>query len=174
MVRRIDSFARPLLPTYLFNPHPPYTGMHPAFIIPATQPHEFYWAHVMALLEKTDTITVGHDLIDTDHAEFISLLNALDTAGNADFPALFRQLYEHTEQHFDSENRLMADSGFPAETEHKGEHQRVLGEFKQFKARVDKGLVGFGRSFVRDRLPQWFKLHVATMDSALAAHIKNR
>jgi len=127
----------------------------------------------MALLEKTDTITVGHDLIDNDHAEFISLLNELDTASNADFPDLFRQLYEHTEQHFDSENRLMAESGFPAESEHKGEHQRVLAEFKQFKTRIDKGLIAFGQAFVRERLPSWFKLHIATMDSALVAHIKN-
>jgi hemerythrin-like metal-binding protein len=127
----------------------------------------------MALLEKNDTTTVGHDLIDNDHAEFISLLNELDTASNADFPDLFQQLYEHTEQHFDSENRLMAESGFPAESEHKGEHQRVLAEFKQFKTRIDKGLIAFGQAFVRERLPSWFKLHVATMDSALVAHIKN-
>jgi len=100
------------------------------------------------------------------------LLNQLDSAANADFPVLFQQLYEHTEQHFDRENQLMKQVAFPAESEHKGEHQRVLGEFKQFKTRVDKGLITFGRSFVRDRLPQWFQLHVQTMDSALVAHIK--
>jgi hemerythrin len=85
---------------------------------------------------------------------------------------LFQQLYEHTEQHFDRENKLMAEFDFPAETEHKGEHQRVLGEFKQFKTRVDKGLITFGRSFVKERLPQWFQLHLLTMDIALVAHIK--
>jgi len=85
---------------------------------------------------------------------------------------LFQQLYEHTEQHFDQENQLMKQFAYPGEIEHKGEHQRVLGEFKQFKTRVDKGMIAFGRSFVRERLPQWFGLHVTTMDSALAAHIK--
>ena len=125
----------------------------------------------MALIEKNGTSRVGYALIDNDHDEFIELLNALDSAGNADFPALFLQLYEHTEQHFDRENQLMKDNVFPAETEHKGEHQRVLGEFKQFKTRIDKGMIAFGRSFVRERLPQWFGLHVMTMDSALAAHI---
>jgi hemerythrin len=125
----------------------------------------------MALIEKTGVIKVGYELIDNDHDEFISLLNQLDSAGNADFSALFQQLYEHTEQHFDRENRLMKQFGFPAEIEHKGEHQRVLGEFKQFKTRIDKGMIAFGRSFVRERLPQWFGLHVTTMDSALAAHI---
>ena len=126
----------------------------------------------MALIEKTGAHIVGYDLIDNDHDEFINLLNELDSANNADFPALFQQLYEHTEQHFDRENQLMKQFSFPGEAEHKSEHQRVLGEFKQFKSRVDKGLIAFGRSFVKDRLPQWFGLHVTTMDTALAAHIK--
>ncbi len=128
----------------------------------------------MALIEKTGSIKLDYEPIDNDHDEFIMLLNQLDSAGNADFPILFQQLYEHTEQHFDRENQLMKQVAFPAETEHKGEHQRVLGEFKQFKTRVDKGLIAFGRSFVRDRLPQWFQLHVQTMDSALVAYLKIR
>lgn len=126
----------------------------------------------MALIEKTSLLTVGYDLIDKDHDEFITLINQFDSVSNADFPALFQQLYEHTEQHFDRENQLMTEFAYPGETEHKGEHQRVLGEFKQFKSRVDKGLIAFGRAFVKDRLPQWFGLHVTTMDSALVAHIK--
>jgi hemerythrin-like metal-binding protein len=128
----------------------------------------------MALIEKTSLPKVDHERIDNDHEEFIGLLNQLDAAGNADFPALFQQLYEHAEQHFDRENQLMKDFAYSGEIEHKGEHQRVLGEFRQFKTRVDKGMITFGRSFVRERLPQWFGLHVTTMDGALAAHIKTQ
>jgi hemerythrin-like metal-binding protein len=130
------------------------------------------WGNHKMALNETDTHNVGYELIDNDHDAFINLLNELDSADNANFPALFQQLYEHTEQHFDHENQLMKQSSYPGETEHKGEHQRVLGEFKQFKSRVDKGMIVFGRSFVKDRLPQWFGLHVTTMDSALTAHIK--
>ncbi|WP_051961938.1 bacteriohemerythrin [Methylobacter sp. BBA5.1] len=126
------------------------------------------------LIEKNGFILVGHDPIDYDHDEFVMLLSRLNTADNNDFPALFQELFEHTEQHFERENRLMEQSAFPAQTEHKGEHLRVLGEFKQFKKRVDKGMIAFGRSFARERLPQWFELHVTTMDSALAAHLNTR
>lgn len=65
----------------------------------------------------------------------------------------------------------MLQFAYPGEIEHKSEHQRVLGEFKQFRSRVDKGMIAFGRSFIRERLPQWFELHVTTMDSALVAHM---
>ncbi|MGZ5028271.1 MAG: bacteriohemerythrin [Methylobacter sp.] len=128
----------------------------------------------MALIEKADIHTVDYEPIDNDHDEFIALLNELDNADNANFPALFQKLYEHAEQHFDHENQLMTQFFYPGAIDHKGDHQRVLGEFKQFKSRVDKGLIAFGRSFVKDRLPQWFGLHVTTMDSALAAHIKTQ
>ncbi|MCD2452380.1 hemerythrin family protein [Methylicorpusculum oleiharenae] len=126
----------------------------------------------MALIDLASVKTVNHPAIDTDHQAFVGLLNQLDVASNADFPLLFKALFEHTEQHFDRENQLMKEHGFPARAEHMGEHQRVVGEFKQFQSRIDKGMVAFGRAFVKDRLPQWFQLHVTTMDSALAAHIK--
>ena len=128
----------------------------------------------MALIEQSALLKLDYAPIDQDHREFIDLLNALDAAANSDFPGLFQQLYVHTERHFDREAQLMRQSAFPAENEHNGEHQRVLGEFKQFKSRIDKGLIGFGRSFVRERLPQWFGLHVGTMDSALTSHLKTR
>jgi hemerythrin len=128
----------------------------------------------MALIEPSRIPQVGYALIDDDHHEFILLLNQLDLANNADFPALFQQLQLHTEQHFERENQLMQQSDYPGEQEHRGEHQRVLGDFKQFKTRVDKGMITFGRSFVRERLPQWFGLHVPMMDSALALYLNTQ
>ncbi|QSA97064.1 bacteriohemerythrin [Methylococcus sp. EFPC2] len=126
----------------------------------------------MSTLEHAGLLQVGHDLIDQDHAEFLDLLGRLDAESDAEFPALFAQLCSHTEQHFERENQLMRQSAFPAEAEHKGEHQRVIGEFRQFKSRVDRGLIPFARCFVRENLPGWLKLHVSTMDSALVAHLK--
>lgn len=127
----------------------------------------------MALNEKDSVLSVGYAAIDNDHDEFISLINQLDAASNADFPALFQELFAHTEQHFEHENQLMQQYAYPGEIEHEGEHQRVLGGFKQFKTRVDKGMITFGRSFVRERLPQWFGLHVTAMDIALVMHINS-
>lgn len=127
----------------------------------------------MALADTKQFKSVSYEPIDLDHLEFIGLLDKLDKCSNADFPALFQNLYQHTERHFERENKLMEQFAFPATGEHNGEHRRVLSEFKQFQTRVDKGLITFGRAFVTERLPSWFQLHVATMDSALAAHINS-
>lgn len=123
-------------------------------------------------MEKNDTLQLDYAPIDDSHQLFASLLKQLAVADKAQFSQLFRQLHEHTEAHFDLENRLMERYAFPAAAEHKGEHQRVLAEFGQFGKRVNKGLIVFGRSFITERLPSWFELHVTTMDSALVAYVK--
>lgn len=117
-------------------------------------------------------ILLGHDVIDRDHGAFAALVAKLQCCSAVDFPTLFGELLEHTDEHFARENALMTESAFPALREHKGEHERVLGEFRQFKERVDRGFLPFGRSFVIERLVPWFALHITTMDSALVAHIQ--
>ncbi len=126
----------------------------------------------MTLIDEATISTTGNNQLDGDHAKFIQALNQLDKAEDPEFARLFRLLHEHVIAHFELENQLMAQCGFPAESEHKGGHQRVLSEFKQFQSRVDKGLIAFGRAFVRERLPGWFAVHVATMDSVLASYLR--
>lgn len=127
-----------------------------------------------APLIEWNQATFGLDVaaMDSVHRGFVDLLNRLHAAGNAEFAGLFAELIGHTENHFNEEQALMLLSGFPAITEHVGEHQRILGEMVQIGRRIDRGLVAFGRAYVRERLPDWFRLHTATMDSALAAHWK--
>ena len=117
---------------------------------------------------------LDHAEIDADHQQFQQALLNLQTTKNTDFSAAFKNLHQLTEQHFAVEKQLMLSSAFPAESEHHAEHQRVLNEFKQFQTRIDKGLISFGRAFVQERLPQWFNLHVGTMDGALVAHLKSK
>lgn len=110
--------------------------------------------------------------MDETHREFLGLLNLLAEAKGHDFEKLFLRLFEHTEQHFAREQELMEESGFPAIAEHLDEHKRILGELNQYRRKVTKGATGFARAYVKDRLPEWFRLHLSTMDSALAAHLK--
>jgi len=128
----------------------------------------------MSIIKWDDaSFLLGITSMDDTHRQFVSLLNDLSSADNNDFADLFDQLIEHTRQHFQREEALMTEYHFPAYAEHKDEHQRVLGELDQFKKRVDKGLIAFGRNYIKDRMPEWFRLHAASMDSALAAHLKN-
>jgi hemerythrin-like metal-binding protein len=125
----------------------------------------------MTLIDPDTVLKTDNSQIDSSHAEFTQLLNQMSAANNLEFAKLFAELLTHTEQHFQEENRLMEQSGFPAQTEHKAEHQRILGELTQFKKRLDKGLVAFARAYATEKLPAWFTLHLSTADSALVEHL---
>ena len=112
-----------------------------------------------------DDHTLNFDAMDDTHQEFIALLNVLYRSPDHDFQRLYDDFCQH-------ENELMQESAFPARSEHMDEHKRILGELHRFKKRIDMGLYAFGRAYLRDSMPRWFKLHIATMDSALAAHLK--
>ena len=113
--------------------------------------------------------TTSPPLIEWDAQSFAVGIPDMDET-HRHFVDLFTRLLEHTQAHFEDEEARMLLCDFPAIADHTGEHRRVLGEFTQIKRQVDKGLISFGRCYVREGLPGWFRLHVATMDSALAAH----
>ena len=115
---------------------------------------------------------LGISIMDDIHSGFIQLVNALGRADKIDFAELFEQLVQHTEEHFLSEKNLMLEHKFPALQEHLEEHNRVSGELSQIALRVRDGSFLIARSYIQNRIPEWFDLHASTMDSALAAHLK--
>ncbi len=125
----------------------------------------------MTLIDPESVFISNYPQIDEAHAEFVTLLNQMQTASNMEFKALFETLLTHTEAHFEEENNLMIQSKFPASAEHQAEHRRVLGELKQFQKRLNKGMVTFAKAYALEKLPDWFKLHISTMDGALVAHL---
>lgn len=115
---------------------------------------------------------LGVDEMDRTHREFVDLVNRINAAGDADFAVLFGELLDHCRQHFGNEGRLMRISRFPALGEHEGEHHRVYGDLVQMHRAVQRGRLMLARAYARKGLVEWFDLHLATMDSALAAHIR--
>lgn len=109
--------------------------------------------------------------MDDTHREFLSFVSALGQASDADFPALFEQVRSHTRKHFEREYQLMQACDFPAIREHEAEHARVLADLSHLSARVQQGSLVMARAYVKG-LPEWFRGHLATMDSALAARLK--
>lgn len=110
--------------------------------------------------------------MDAAHEEFCRLVEATIHASDEDFPYLLHALIERTRNHFDHEERLMRECGFPALAEHAGEHRRVLGELLHMANAVEEGRLRFARLYVSQGLPAWFRNHLATMDAALAACLK--
>ena len=115
---------------------------------------------------------LGVGEMDATHREFVALVNLLSECDDSDFAALFGKLLEHCRLHFTSEGRLMRISRFPALNEHEGEHHRIYGDLVQMHRAVQRGRLALPRAFVKQGLEEWFSVHIASMDAALAAHLK--
>lgn len=121
-----------------------------------------------------DLHNLGVADMDATHEEFARLATEVARAGDEDFPLLFGMLLDHTRRHFDAESRLMRECRFPATGEHEAEHRRILADLAHMQRAVDEGRLGLARLYARQGLPDWFRNHLATMDSALAATVKRR
>lgn len=114
---------------------------------------------------------LGVSAMDRTHREMADLVNRMADCSNASFAYLYPDLVSHTHTHFATEEVLMRETRFPATAEHKSEHARVMGELDAFGQRLAGGRIAMARAYVAEQLPAWFAVHLATMDSALAAHV---
>jgi hemerythrin len=121
----------------------------------------------------SERMSVGLASMDATHREFLELLAALAAAEAeaGQFMERLDALLEHTRAHFAAEEVLMAETRFPAIGEHQAEHARVLNELGRLRAGADAGRLPLLRAYLQ-QLPDWFMLHLLTMDSATAAHIR--
>jgi hemerythrin-like metal-binding protein len=124
----------------------------------------------MTLAPWKPAYELGLAPMDDTHREFIDWLNKLDVAADDEFLAGLDEFLEHTQAHFDQEDRWMRGSGFPPVECHGGMHAEILKIARFVREQVAKGNMTMGRQLVKELVP-WFDDHAATMDSALAAWI---
>ena len=127
----------------------------------------------MPLMSWKEAYNLGVAAMDETHREFMDWLNRLEALSDTEFPAGLAGFIEHTQAHFDQEQRWMTATGFPPISCHEDEHNRVLEVARQVQAMVAKGDVAIGRRLVEEMVP-WFDQHAATMDDALAFWIKQQ
>jgi hemerythrin-like metal-binding protein len=112
--------------------------------------------------------------IDTLHKEFLDIYNSVDKNNDSSFREHLIKLYGHSKVHFASEEKLMDESGYKTSKEHKDEHEKVLAEMNYFiNLSQNKFGINMLKAYYKEKIPQWFDLHLISMDSDLAHHLKN-
>lgn len=122
--------------------------------------------------------------MNATHREEVELVNALGAllesglrgqVAEADITATLHAWVQHTRQHFERENRLMQEYGFPALPVHRGEHARMLDIIEsQQRHWLESRQVEPLAAFVFRQWPEWFNLHVNTMDRVTALFISQQ
>lgn len=123
--------------------------------------------------EWTDRYLLGYSAMDDTHREFVELVNALLTVGDAELMATLDAFAHHAAEHFAQEAGWMETDGFPARDCHVAEHDKVLASVGEVQQMLARGNVEVVRQLA-NALMEWFPAHADYMDSALATWMVSR
>ena len=117
---------------------------------------------------------LNYPKLDEVHREFIEIYNSVYTS-DVSIKETLAKLHDHTKEHFIIEEREMVEFHYPRIYEHKQEHQRVLWEMEYF-LNLTNSLFGQNlmKKYFTDKLPEWFTLHLANLDSDLSSFLNSK
>jgi len=118
-------------------------------------------------------LDLNNEIMDILHLEFVNIYNSVDLDSMESIRSSLEQLRTHSIYHFEIEEGIMNSISYPTKREHICEHNKILAEMQYF---IDMKSNRFGqdmiKSYYTQKLPEWFDLHLMTMDSDLASYIK--
>ena len=134
----------------------------------------------MPMIEWNKRLATGIDEIDDQHKELFSRINLLMEAcnvgkGREEVAHLLQFLSTYIRVHFDSEEQIQIESGYPGYAEHRLAHQ----QFSQDIDRLRHQFTTEGASLVlvietNQMVAAWLTQHISKMDKALADYLKGR
>jgi len=97
----------------------------------------------VALLTWNSTCSVGVRAMDDQHGILMETINELQAellrgCSRETLGAQLNQLLKFTSMHFQGEEQLMEQLGFPGLAEHRAEHQRLLAQIRESSHRVHR------------------------------------
>ncbi|MBY0431407.1 MAG: bacteriohemerythrin [Rhodospirillales bacterium] len=133
----------------------------------------------MAQLLWRPQMSIGVEVIDSDHRALIDVLNELDTALGGDVAALGKEaglillrMMDYTKEHFRREEAIMALVKYPHLAEHKREHDRLAAQVQAIAARfLANPSAAIGRE-IYDMLAKWLVEHIIHRDREIVPYIK--
>lgn len=130
----------------------------------------------MHLVRWQDDYLVGNTIIDDDHKMLFEMINDFYDAfvksrKRSDLTRILIQLVNYAEEHFQREEKIMAEHGFPEAAEHHKIHEELVETIFALNKRLetdpsplDRDGVGF--------LKHWLVDHILKHDMALGEFIR--
>lgn len=130
----------------------------------------------MALIEWSDQLSVGADMIDNDHKILVNQINMLDDAmndggDNVMLASVLNVLIDYTSYHFGREQQLMETTGYPQSEGHLREHRLLVKKVKDIQAEFQRGKAL--SQDVMSFLKVWLTQHILKSDKAFGAFLQS-
>ena len=129
----------------------------------------------MSTADWARTLAEAHARMHAEHDVERHLLDDLERAVAERAPAsrvhdLLRQLVEHTNLHFLSEQLVMRQLAYPGLEAHEREHDELMAQARQLQQHVEAGEVEPTLRFIA-AMRHWLTSHMAGKDEALSRHL---
>lgn len=125
----------------------------------------------MPVLEWSEALSLDLPLMDDTHREFVDLLATFEAAAETERLPAWRALIDHTQVHFDQEDRWMRETRFAAGNCHSVQHKVVLQVMREGLKRAEAGELDI-LGMMAGELALWFPQHAQSMDAGLALHLR--
>ena len=123
---------------------------------------------------------VGNEQVDREHQKLFEIAGkvydslALDiVVPMKEIRCAIAELIEYTKVHFNSEESLMATTGYPGLAEHRRLHEDLISQIKDFEMRVELGQRDTPVDLY-EFLCNWLGTHIQARDKAFGAFLAER
>lgn len=132
----------------------------------------------MKLLSWNDDYSVGIEAIDNDHKALFRLINEFydafqESRKRSHLTPLLIQLVRYAEEHFQREERIMAQHVYPEREQHHEIHERLYETIFELNKRLESDPLPLDRDAVAF-LKHWLVDHILLEDKKLGAFLAAR
>lgn len=131
----------------------------------------------MARIHWTKEFSVGEHSLDMEHRELLRMINHLldhhaQETSSAIISKLLAQMTEYTARHFQHEEALLEQCGYPALKEHQQKH-RIYLENDVYFCQVALVNAGDLSDLLEDYLMKWWRGHLFEEDMKYKPYMEN-
>ena len=168
LAQQADSL-RGLVDAFLVNVEAINTAELDKLFVPAGETVFMPWS---------DDLAVGNEDIDNDHMILIALVNkAAARIHNGEVPhaigAAIDQLVAYTVLHFEQEERVMQEAGYPDFPQHKAQHDGLRKRVGELKRRFEAGEASVGDDLLK-LVREWLFEHIQRFDKRIGHHLTDQ
>lgn len=134
----------------------------------------------MAKVEWESSLSVGIELIDAQHKQWIEHLNDVGAAveehhGPDRITDALSFLIGYTKTHFDTEEKVMAEHDYPDLAAHRAKHESMKDTLADLvRDFEEEGATHELANAIDTMLVSWLKRHIRTVDHLLADFLKEK